>query len=357
MKRRLIYGMIFTVALTLGLSLGALAQESDTTVEVCLPPFTVSFNGVEIDTSDAEYPIIVYNDITYLPVEDKHTTEYNYMSHLGFVCGEDRSYSFYRKLFVRNLLFEKSIPQTIEFSKLENAGERELIAQVSENSNIIINRFGNVREVVTKEYPILIFNRREYLPMTYDIACGGLGLSMSFSADKGLEISRAHIPQPIVSVPSFDVTLNGVKYRNEIAKYPFLVYNEITYMPLADGICDFMGIEFEHNEATAEYAENVIASKKNERNEQADFDYVKDGDSFSFSLCEPYDGELYINGYGTRWHTFGMEYSPLVMGDVYYLPLTWQIAHDYLGWEYSFDMRNGLVLDVGDFSRVAEAEF
>lgn len=315
-------------------------------VEVEMPKFDISFNGVKVEADDARYPIIVYKDVTYIPVEDKHTVgQYNYMSALGFVCGEGRSNTKYRKLFVRDLWLEKNIPDVVAFEKNDGAYDGDMTAQVVECSGIIVNRFGNVREVSVKEYPILSFRGKEYLPMTYDVACTGLGLSMKFSSEKGLELSRTNIPQRIVSVPSFDVTLNGVKYRNEVAKYPFLQYNNIVFMPLTENIADFMGIKFRHYDARANFYECVVVGNKHERGETADFGYIKEGESFSFGILEPFDGELYINGFATRWHNFGMEYSPMMVGDVCYLPLTWQIAHDHLGWEYSFDMKNGLVLD------------
>ena len=109
-------------------------------VEVEMPKFDISFNGVKVDADDASYPIIVYKDVTYIPVEDKHTVgQYNYMSALGFVCGEGRSNTKYRKLFVRDLWFEKNIPDVIAFEKNDGAYDGDMTAQVVEYSGLIVN--------------------------------------------------------------------------------------------------------------------------------------------------------------------------------------------------------------------------
>ena len=320
------------------------AVSSGDTVKVELPEFDISLNGEVVDTSNARYPFVVYNDITYIPASDKHTTDYNYLQYLGVDCGEQRSYSVYKKLFVRNMFFERDFPKTVEFTL--NSGERsEIYATVSENRNIITNKFGDVKEYITDEYPILTIDGACYIPMTYKLAHEYLGLGYSFSTDTGLSLSRAEIPDRIVSVPTFDITLNGVKYQNERAKYPFLFHNDITYMPLTKEIADFMGLDFVHKDATATYFESLAVANKHARSDVPEFEYIKEGDVFSFALLEPFDGELYINGESTKWHTFGMEYPPLRMGDVYYLPLTWQIAALHFDWEYGFDVQNGLVLD------------
>lgn len=340
--KKWLYGFLIMVCSVMLLSFSASALEEEK-VKVELPKFDITLNGIKYDGKDAKYPIVVYKDITYIPVEDMHS-EYNYMSCLGFVCGENRSYSKYKKLFVRNLLLEKNIPESIVVPRTQESTD-ELYALVSENANIIINRFGKVREVVTKEYPILVIGGVDYLPMTYEIAHNCLGLGYEFSQERGLLLTRTNIPPRIVSVPSFDVTLNGVKYQNERAKYPFLIYNDITYMPMTKGMADFMGVKFTHTAATSHEFENLDVSNISERSTVPDFDYIIEGESISFAVGETYDGELYINGKGTRWHTFGMEYPPFSVGDVWYFPLTWQIAHDYLGWDYSFDISSGLSLD------------
>ena len=115
-------------------------------------------------------------------------------------------------------------------------------------------------------------------------------------------------------------------------------------MPLTKGIADFMGISFTHTEETANYSRSLDVSIAEKTTDTPDFGYISEGDSFSLSVNETFDGELYINGKGTKWHTYAMEYPPFSVGDVWYLPLTWQIAHDYLGWEYTFDAKSGLSL-------------
>ena len=343
-KVKFIFNMLLCAFLLYAMTFTASALSPGDKVNAELPRFDITFNGEKIDTTTARYPVVVYNDITYIPVSDKHTTGFNYLQYLGVDCGEKRSYHAYHKLFLRNMFFERDFPDKVEFTPF--SGERNVItATVSENRNIITNKFGDVKEYVTDEYPMLTIDNVDYIPMTYKLAHEYLGLWYSFSTDTGLSLSRANIPERIVSVPSFDVTLNGVKYQNDKAKYPFLYYNGITYMPLTKGICDFMGLNFVHKDAAGTYFEALAVSNKHARSDVPEFDYIKEGDVFSFALYEPFDGELYINGESTKWHTFGMEYPPLRLENVYYLPLTWQIAALHFDWEYSFDIQNGLVLD------------
>ena len=46
----------------------------------------------------------------------------------------------------------------------------------------------------------------------------------------------------------------------------------------------------------------------------------------------------------------------MMPGEVYYIPLTWQIAHVHFGWEYSFDAKSGLVIECGNTAK-PEADF
>ena len=333
---------VLTVICGLFAAFMLLAGAENDKVAVTLPKFDITINGIKYNNKNTKYPIVVYNDITYLPIETD-SSDHNLMSYLGFTCADNKSYAVYGRLFIKSIILPKSIPSKITMPK-SNANHAKLTAVISPNKRIITNHYGKVREIKLSDYPILNVNGTEYLPMTYQIAREHLGLGYSFSPEKGLELTSATTNPKAVTVPDFDITLGGVKYRNEISEYPFLIYNDITYMPLTKGIADFMGITFTHTEETANDSESLDVSKAKKITDVPDFGYVQEGDSISLAIGETFDGELYINGKGTKWHTYAMEYPPFRVGKVWYLPLTWQIAHDYLGMEYSFDTANGLSL-------------
>ena len=46
-----------------------------------------------------------------------------------------------------------------------------------------------------------------------------------------------------VSLPWFDVTLNGVRVDNGFRQYPLIMYRDITYFPMTYFDCRFLGIE------------------------------------------------------------------------------------------------------------------
>ena len=51
-----------------------------------------------------------------------------------------------------------------------------------------------------------------------------------------------------VTLPAFDVTLNGQIIENDNRQYPLLVYNNITYVPMTYHDCRFLGLETAWNQ-------------------------------------------------------------------------------------------------------------
>ena len=51
-----------------------------------------------------------------------------------------------------------------------------------------------------------------------------------------------------VTLPTFDVTLNGTVVENNNRQYPLLVYNNITYVPMTYYDCRFLGLETAWNQ-------------------------------------------------------------------------------------------------------------
>ena len=47
-----------------------------------------------------------------------------------------------------------------------------------------------------------------------------------------VQATTVYAAEVTVSLPTFDVTMNGVKIENEFRQYPFIVYKDITYFPM-----------------------------------------------------------------------------------------------------------------------------
>ena len=138
-----------------------------------------------------------------------------------------------------------------------------------------------------------------------------------------------------VTLPSFDVTLNGQVIENDNRQYPLLVYNNITYVPMTYYDCRFLGLETTWNQQdglgiiksdlTGAYHEDTVAKKNSKR-----------------STAQLVTGKVQVNG--KVINNASEKYPLLLYRDVTYFPLTWRFAVDEFGWKYQFDNKNGLVI-------------
>ncbi|MDO7785912.1 hypothetical protein [Desulforamulus aquiferis] len=138
-----------------------------------------------------------------------------------------------------------------------------------------------------------------------------------------------------ISLPGFNVTLNGVQVDNKYRQYPLIIYKDITYFPMTYYDCRFLGIE-----------------TKWDRVDGLEID--KTGISGAY---RPYQGKV-RNGYtytanipefnvkvnGKAINNSEEEYPLLVFRDVTYFPMTWRFGVEEFGWDYKFDSTNGLVI-------------
>ncbi|NLK71489.1 MAG: DUF5050 domain-containing protein [Clostridiales bacterium] len=151
----------------------------------------------------------------------------------------------------------------------------------------------------------------------------------AYGVQKGNEVS--------VILPEFKVTLNGEEVNNSYSKYPLLVYKDITYFPMTYNDCRFLGLEsywrgnkeglfIEATDVTAAYMP-YKTSVQNKRYQTAvipDFPITVNGKSV--------DNQK-------------EEYPLLSFRDITYFPMTWNFCFNEFGWGYSFDVKNGLVIN------------
>ena len=138
-----------------------------------------------------------------------------------------------------------------------------------------------------------------------------------------------------VTLPTFDVTLNGQVIENDNRQYPLLVYNNITYVPMTYYDCRFLGLETTWNQKdglgiiksdlTGAYYEDTVGKKNSRR-----------------STAQIVSGTVKVNG--KTINNASEKYPLLLYRDVTYFPLTWRFAVNEFGWKYQFDSKNGLVI-------------
>lgn len=136
-----------------------------------------------------------------------------------------------------------------------------------------------------------------------------------------------------VTLPTFDVTINGHTIDNEYRKYPFLVYKDITYVPMTWFDSRVLGLEttwsrengleIKRDKVTSRY-ESYLSNQKNAKSYQA----------------KVRQGTLKLNGKTIKNES--EDYPFLTFNNITYFPLTWRFAHDEFGWGYEWDAVNGL---------------
>lgn len=144
-----------------------------------------------------------------------------------------------------------------------------------------------------------------------------------------------------VSLPAFAVTLNGVQADSAKSQYPFLVYKDITYVPMTYEDAQLLGL------TTVWTAETGLAVNK-----KPVFDPAKSRSAYTGYPSEQVNqqsqqaalAQFAITVSGEAIDNAQETYPLLIFRDVTYFPLTWRFAHDSFGWDYTFDQTSGLII-------------
>lgn len=136
-----------------------------------------------------------------------------------------------------------------------------------------------------------------------------------------------------VTLPNFDVTMNGVKIDNEYSKYPFIVYKDITYFPMTYDNSRFLGLETRWDNSTGLeiYKTNVSYPYRQ---------YNSNSRNFKTNNASMASFEINVNDKSIK--NSNEKYPLLTFRDVTYFPLTWDFIVDEFSWNYSFDKGLGL---------------
>lgn len=138
------------------------------------------------------------------------------------------------------------------------------------------------------------------------------------------------------SVVTGKVTLNGQVIDNKTAKYPLLIYSNITYFPMTYHLSRFMGVSADWNngskilDITAGGARTAYVAETGKKQ------------SGSVSVTLP-SYKISVNG--AQINNREEKYPIFNYNGITYFPLTWAYAVDSFGWSYQWDTVNGLRID------------
>lgn len=141
--------------------------------EAMIPNFSVKINGTEINTSTAQYPVLNFNHITYIPLTSDFLNyldiSYDWSNPSGIIVNR-KSQSVNKGAFVSAFNSGNSVK-----------GQNKSIARVSKPMIV------NGTTVSSDQYPIINFGDVNYLPLTTDVL-NNLGLKASWSESEGFSL-------------------------------------------------------------------------------------------------------------------------------------------------------------------------
>ncbi|MBR2626720.1 MAG: N-acetylmuramoyl-L-alanine amidase [Peptococcaceae bacterium] len=187
-----IAGAVCTALLAMGLHTApALAAD----VTVTLPSFPVTLNGVTIEQSQNQYPMLVYKDITYVPMIWADTR----------LLGLDSSWTQQTGLVIdkaAEVPDQKTAQSSYKPYKAGAANAKKYTATIA-SGKITVN--GKSINNSKEEYPLLLFRDVTYFPLTWRFAVTEFDWNYNFDAKNGLVIA----PKPTVSAGSGNVNTKG----------------------------------------------------------------------------------------------------------------------------------------------------
>lgn len=157
--------------------------------------------------------------------------------------------------------------------------------------------------------------------------------------------------QVTVTIPSFPVTLNELKFdNNDYERYPLLVYRNITYFPMTYYQSNLLNLN------TSWTAEGGLVIIKGNPETPKEFSY-ETPDSNRNSRTQTaaiIDSKVTVNG--KVIDNRNEPYPLLLFRNITYLPLTWRFAVEEFGWNYTFDNKSGLNIRADNFFYTANGD-
>ncbi|GAU77168.1 lectin like domain-containing protein [Fusibacter sp. 3D3] len=179
------------------------------TVKINLPTFPITINALEIDNSRLEYPLIVYNNITYFPMT------YEFSKGLGLKL----NYTMAEGL---TIAYAAANSNAFTVNYLDSAPvSRDTAAQLPSYpikvNNVIIKNDAEV-------YPLLNYKGISYFPLTWRFVVEDFGWQYAFDTRKGLNIKVSNVSSTSKQPATFTDTL---KSDETIESSPLIVTSDV----------------------------------------------------------------------------------------------------------------------------------
>lgn len=259
---------------------------------VTIPEFLITVNGQAMESKYNQYPLLLYKDITYVPME------YDYARFLGIKANwyqESRGYGNKSVLFV-GVAEEQAKELKIISTKTSN--QKRCTATVAEYG-LALNTINPKKYLNNQkeEYPILNFRGVTYFPLTWRFAVEEFGWEYSYDKKSGLRIESGHPFRPVISDKVIGTTLpraTGMDYyygKEYYVGYPTTTFDnnyKIVIRKRGQSECEYSL----KNQIQGDYYFNM---KKNSVGAFVDSEPSIAGDIFSIG-CRKLDmnGESYV---------------------------------------------------------------
>lgn len=144
-----------------------------------------------------------------------------------------------------------------------------------------------------------------------------------------------------VALPTFAVTINGIETDSANSQYPFLVYKDITYVPMTYNDARLLGLNSAWSEQNGLRIDKIPTfDAQSAAQHYQPYKAANPNDSTGKAVL----AEFAVTVGGEAIDNLSEEYPLLVYRDVTYFPLTWRFAVEKFGWKYNFDAQSGLVI-------------
>ncbi len=143
-------------------------------VTVTLPTFPVTLNGLTMEQSNSQYPLLVYKDITYVPMTWADTR----------LLGLESSWTAQDGLVIRKGSAQDKSSYTAYKASAANA---QSYTASTASGKITVN--GKQITNSAEEYPLLLFRDITYFPLTWRFAVNEFGWDYSFDSKSGLTVT------------------------------------------------------------------------------------------------------------------------------------------------------------------------
>ncbi|MHA6484221.1 DUF5050 domain-containing protein [Paenibacillus sp. strain BS8-2] len=168
------------------------ASTSD--VKVTLPTFKVTLNGHTVENQYRQYPLLVYRNITYIPMTWYDTR----LLGLEAIWSPAAGLSIQQREVTSSYVAEKS-------------GSRNAASYTAQIAKSAVTVNGKAIHNANETYPLLSFRNVTYFPLTWRFAHDEFGWEYKWNAVNGLSIASHNSRVQNVNLPAFalenDVTL------------------------------------------------------------------------------------------------------------------------------------------------------